>query len=482
MPREILTGTGTIQPEDERIQAQEAALLTGQDYSLAHQEQMIQDAFSQTSQVTNSMWEQFAKNRGIKTLGRSYSRNSFVNLLMLSEGYPFDSLFSTDPLMAKTRAYYGKKAYDLLSQGSENAKLEEIFRKAGENLMEEKLPGLEIAEKEITDDMDEQAQLEADQSNRKTEQNVARAAMMATLLQDYIQFQTQSFKDYLKQCGHSETHQAPNESLQAATAYCDSVSRLGAFQKSLKTPQTSSFSPVTYIRPRFYLEYFGSRLAHNTLREASQKISMAKIENLSRNVINNIMSVQDPDAIAFAADPLTKDGQSFGFTLDEDGNIYKTPSEDIQEIRLKLNDCRDAQGNVTMAAVYDSLSQMLSKNPMEQGTEEILNRIYINGENAYDKYHRGDRNDLVSMPDLIRTIMGEITLGEKRAELVRLEGVSENSSKIKPVILPIHVDFTGTPATQEAVNAYKQLWQNDPHKKKRHKKNRRGRHCPAKSI
>ena len=109
MPREILTGTGTIQPEDERIQAQEAALLTGQDYSLAHQEQMIQDAFSQTSQVTNSMWEQFAKNRGIKTLGRSYSRNSFVNLLMLSEGYPFDSLFSTDPLMAKTRAYYGKR-------------------------------------------------------------------------------------------------------------------------------------------------------------------------------------------------------------------------------------------------------------------------------------------------------------------------------------------------------------------------------------
>ena len=348
--------------------------------------------------------------------------------------------------------------------------------------MEEKVPGLEIAEKEITDDMDEQAQLEADQSNRKTEQNVARAAVMATLLQDYLQFQTQSFKDYIKQCDHSETHQALNESLQVATAYCDSVSRLGAFQKSLKTPQTSSFSPVTYIRPRFYLEYFGSRLAHNTLREASQKISVAKIENLSRNVINNIMSVQDPDAIAFAADPLTKDGQSFGFTLDEDGNIYKTPSEDIQEIRLKLNDCRDAQGNVTMAAVYDSLSQMLSKNPMEQGTEEILNRIYINGENAYDKYHRGDRNDLVSMPDLIRTIMGEITLGEKRAELVRLEGVSENSSKIKPVILPIHVDFTGTPATQEAVNAYKQLWQNDPHKKKRHKKNRRGRHCPAKSI
>ena len=81
------------------------------------------------------------------------------------------------------------------------------------------------------------------------------------------------------------------------------------------------------------------------------------------------MSVQNPDAIAFAADHLTKDGQSFGFTLDEDGNIYKTPSEDIQEIRLKLNDCRDAQGNVTMAAVYDSLSQMLSKNPMEQGTE-----------------------------------------------------------------------------------------------------------------
>lgn len=285
---------------------------------------MKQDAFSQTSQVTDSVWEEFAKNRGIKTLGRPYSRNSFVSLLMLSEGYPFDSLFSTDPRMAKARAYYGKKAYDLLSQGSENAELEEIFRKAGENLMEEKLPGLEIAEKEITDDMDEQAQWDTDQYNRKTEQNVGRAAEMAVLVQDYLQFQTQSFKDYIEQSVHSEAHQALNESLQVAAAYCDSVSRLGAFQKSLKTPQTSSFSPVTYIRPRFYLEYFGSRLAHNTLREASQKISVDKIANLGRNVMNDIMSVQDPDAIAFAADPLTKDGRSFGFALDEDGNIYKT--------------------------------------------------------------------------------------------------------------------------------------------------------------
>ena len=313
--------------------------------------------------------------------------------------------------------------------------------------MEEKLPGLEIAEKEITDDMDEQAQLEADQSNRKTEQNVARAAVMATLVQDYLQFQTQSFKDYIEQSVHSETHQALNESLQVAAAYCDSVSRLGAFQKSLKTPQTSSFSPVTYIRPRFYLEYFGSRLAHNTLREASQKISVDKIANLVRNVLEDNDLQQDPDAIAFAADPLTKDGRSFGFALDEDGNIYKTPSKDIQEIRLKLNDCRDAQG-----------------------TEEFLKRIYIDGENVYDKYRRENRSDLVSMPDLIRTIMGEIARGEKRAELVRLEGVSENSSEIKPVIFPIHVDFTGTPAAQEAVNVYEQLWQNDPQKEERHKK------------
>ena len=50
--------------------SQEAGLLTGQDYSLAHREQMKQDAFSQTSQVTDSVWEEFAKNRGIKTLGR----------------------------------------------------------------------------------------------------------------------------------------------------------------------------------------------------------------------------------------------------------------------------------------------------------------------------------------------------------------------------------------------------------------------------
>ena len=52
------------------LSPQEAGLLTGQDYSLAHREQMKQDAFSQISQVTDSVWEEFAKNRGIKTLGR----------------------------------------------------------------------------------------------------------------------------------------------------------------------------------------------------------------------------------------------------------------------------------------------------------------------------------------------------------------------------------------------------------------------------
>ena len=52
------------------LSPQEAGLLTGQDYSFAHREQMKQDAFSQTSQVTDSVWEEFAKNRGIKTLGR----------------------------------------------------------------------------------------------------------------------------------------------------------------------------------------------------------------------------------------------------------------------------------------------------------------------------------------------------------------------------------------------------------------------------
>ena len=61
--RNTLNGLNILSP-------QEAGLLTGQDYSLAHREQMKQDAFSQTSQVTDSVWEEFAKNRGIKTLGR----------------------------------------------------------------------------------------------------------------------------------------------------------------------------------------------------------------------------------------------------------------------------------------------------------------------------------------------------------------------------------------------------------------------------
>ena len=89
--------------------SQEAGLLTGRSTALLIREQMKQDAFSQTSQVTDSVWEEFAKNRGIKTLGRPYSRNSFVSLLMLSEGYPFDSLFSTDPAHGESPCLLRKK-------------------------------------------------------------------------------------------------------------------------------------------------------------------------------------------------------------------------------------------------------------------------------------------------------------------------------------------------------------------------------------
>lgn len=431
---------------------------------------MIQEAFSQTSQVTDSMWSAFEINGSVKTLGRSSSRNNFVNLLMLSEGYPFDSLFSTDPRMAKTRAYYGKKAHELLSQGMGNAELEEIFRKAGENLMGTELPGLEIAEEEITMDMDEPTRQDADQSNQKTEQNVGRAGAMATLIQDYFQFQPQSLKDYMKQSVHSETHQALDESLLAASAYCDSVNNLGTFQKSLRTSGTSSMHPGNYIKPRFYLEYVGHQFAHSTLKDASQKISSSKIENLGINVLRDIDPMHDQDALAFAADPLTKNGRDFGFALDENGNLYKAPSKDIQEIRLKLNDCRNAQGNLTSASVYDSLSQMFSKNPMEQGTEELLKRLYVNGENAYDKYRRRERSSLVSIPDVIRAIVGDITRGEARVELVRLEGDLRNGGPSKPVILPIHVDYTGTAATPQAISAHEQLWQNDPEKEARREK------------
>lgn len=66
MPREILTGTGTIQPEDERIQAQEAGLLTGQDYSLAHQEQMIQDAFSRPARLQTQCGSNLRKAAALK--------------------------------------------------------------------------------------------------------------------------------------------------------------------------------------------------------------------------------------------------------------------------------------------------------------------------------------------------------------------------------------------------------------------------------
>ena len=47
--RNTLNGLNILSP-------QEAGLLTGQDYGPAHQEQMIQDAFSQTSRVTGTMW------------------------------------------------------------------------------------------------------------------------------------------------------------------------------------------------------------------------------------------------------------------------------------------------------------------------------------------------------------------------------------------------------------------------------------------
>ena len=333
--------------------------------------------------------------------------------------------------------------------------------------MDVKLPNLDIAWK-VRSNMDDGADRNALLLNWATEQNLERAGALASFLQDYYQFPSDELRAFITQCPHQADHKEINEAQNVATAYCDSINTLGTLQRDLATPGANPRHPGNFIRQRFYLEQFGHTLEHSTMREAVQKVSPDEIERLGIDVMGKINPTGDQDAIDFASDPLTRSARSFGFIVGQDGHLYRVPSKDIAEVDLKLNQCRDAQGQLTTGAVYQSIENLFAGNPIDQESQELLKRIYVDGENAYDKYRYTADRSLVPLAAVRQKIVQDITRGKKRVELVRFETLPENNHRLGMVILPIHVDYTGTAASPEDIAYHEQLWQKDPQKASRH--------------
>lgn len=51
----------------------------------------------------------------VQTLGRSSSRENFIRMVMMADGYSYDSLYAADARMDAVFQYYGKKTLELLA-------------------------------------------------------------------------------------------------------------------------------------------------------------------------------------------------------------------------------------------------------------------------------------------------------------------------------------------------------------------------------
>lgn len=156
------TNTAIISPE-------EARRLTEFIYDEEAREKRNRNFYALTGaaygEEANSAWNAIGGN--VQTLGRSSSRENFIRMVMMADGYSYDFLYAADARMDAVFQYYGRKTMELLSNTGEDRdkKIEEVFRKAGQELYNTTLPSLEI------DDV----------------QNVNRAILLGSFIKDYQQ-------------------------------------------------------------------------------------------------------------------------------------------------------------------------------------------------------------------------------------------------------------------------------------------------------
>ena len=448
--------------EHQLISPQEAGGLKDQDFSPDHRQHMVREALHQA--------EGGPSGGSLRGLDQEEAWSNFVDILMLADGYSFDSLFSADPRMAEARAYYGSQAHARLEQGAGEEWLEEVFRRAGGKLLEAGLPNYNIAAREITEDMPEEAQSKFEQMNREPRKNVQRAQSLAQLMRGYRQLPSEALQSSFLRSPHAQAHRSVGEALEWALPYCDAVHALGVFYKTVDEPGSKYLEAANVVQGRFYFDEFCRQKPNYAGSISSAWSSIDK--DAFRTLLADAAGItEDANALAYVSSPLAMGRSRFGFYLDGRGKIHKGNAADGQEIDIRVAEGQDAKGVFAAAPIFEALEAQLSRSLMDERAEHFIKRIYVNGENAYEKYQKaynGSETNTGEREQYIRTqITRDIIRGVSRVELAQME-TDPVSGTLHVNIFPIHADFSGTSAQAAVVEAYEKLWSEDPEKGARH--------------
>lgn len=433
-------------------------------------------------------WNTYGMKCGIRTLDRDPSVKNFIRILMLADGFSFEALFAKSPDMVETYRHYTERAVELLEAGKDldrpkepepkedsaqegsrvmseeqRAREErirnewkdfrkrqepivqnfaEIYHKAGVQLLKTKLPTLEIED------------LNAPTPSAR--ENVNRAFAMADLLKDYQQSMNGIVTEYFEK-GYPDSDLITN-SREVAEKYCESISGVGlarviSLEKELASPQKDKIAMG--VAGKLYLEKSGKKFAGMTLEETI----LTGVPLINESALYNAAVLTKTDVVSSLDDDSLKDkrklnmeylwdrvdgmkqysgygtyvGEKYGFPVLK---AYIRPSEDVQQIDMKLSQYMEAYQSDRKASILDELAGRFKDNVNEHAEEE-LKRFYIDGKNAYELFSEQCGNDENKIKE---QIVDSIVSGKQRVEFVRLETSPEG--ELSPVVLPVKADLS----------------------------------------
>lgn len=420
-------------------------------------------------------WHDWGEEHNLNTLSRTGTSAKFVLMVMMSEGYSFDSLF--DPAMAETRGVYCR---EVLSTHYSQEQIEDIYYKAGSKLMSTVLPTLDMEEKRpepstFSDPAEEYSWMD---ENRKAANNIDRALCLAALCTDYQQIAGASPE--FRKTKEKELKWMESTIL-IAQFYTKSVAEVG-LHNSDRTVEGFEYCKNTdlVLPAKYYLENGGAKLAGKTLEEASEITTREWTENLNKGAIklaNEYENLRSEEARNernnYLASGLGNDREVFGYYINKHGNVYKRPSEGIKELRVDFGRNVRAYNSGRTDTILDNLTKPFREpdgvyeDDPEEHAESEVKRFYIDGVNAYERFPEYQNDETA----LKKAIMDEIAGGEHRVEFVRME--TNEDGILQPVILPVKADLK---AFDEGKKWYQssrdkaaaKLWSSDSGKDQRH--------------
>lgn len=213
--------------------------------------------------------------------------------------------------------------------------------------------------------------------------------------------------------------------------------------KAIRGLSTSLSDPIRKeelteaLKGRMILDLYGKSLGGLSRKDAAEQhdfLEVMSVNNAAQDFVENAITPYQYPAVKNYIQG--KPGSIAPFYM-KDGERVKAAAYDKREPKL---DIARLPGNITNAAAFDQLFAGFEENPVVH-SEPIVNRIYIDGKNAYDLFkgkYQGNAQQIEECvkEDIVRTLME----GKNRVELARMD--LDRNGMPKATVVPVKADLS----------------------------------------